>query len=320
MASSHQNVELEAAKFLQKLIHDSKDEPLKLATKLYVILQHMKSSGKEHSMPYQVISRAMETVIHQNGIDIEALKSARPPLTSQNQAGDSAGPSQIGVSKDSTSALGENEMAKTDAHASGRPPVGPKSGMHDAYQGSMSHRSGKSLDHGSPSSLDSKSANSQSQDKKANQKDSKKGNSKRKRTGSPFAEPNADTSQQYDSRNAVPHARIGKLNNKGASSKFQGSMPGITGTYPVMESGFLSPVQGTSSSFENPSLSTQNNNERGTEAFSSVGSLPAELSSGGLEHGSGISNVGADGSKINQVHIHLQSSPSLLLFHKCWNP
>ncbi|CAM8911859.1 unnamed protein product [Rhodiola kirilowii] len=303
MASSHQNVELEAAKFLQKLIHDSKDEPLKLATKLYVILQHMKSSGKEHSMPYQVISRAMETVIHQNGIDIEALKSARPPLTSQNQAGDSAGPSQIGVSKDSTSALGENEMAKTDAHASGRPPVGPKSGMHDAYQGSMSHRSGKSLDHGSPSSLDSKSANSQSQDKKANQKDSKKGNSKRKRTGSPFAEPNADTSQQYDSRNAVPHARIGKLNNKGASSKFQGSMQGITGTYPVMESGFLSPVQGTSSSFENPSLSTQNNNERGTEAFSSVGSLPAELSSGGLEHGSGISNVGADGSKINQGSV-----------------
>lgn len=35
--------------------------------------------------------RAMETVVHQNGIDIEALKSARPPLTSQNQAGDSAG-------------------------------------------------------------------------------------------------------------------------------------------------------------------------------------------------------------------------------------
>lgn len=85
MASSH-NVELEAAKFLHKLIQDSKDEPAKLATKLYVvgvvvsskvfprccvylwlililgilkyqILQHMKSSGKEHSMPYQVISR-----------------------------------------------------------------------------------------------------------------------------------------------------------------------------------------------------------------------------------------------------------------------
>lgn len=81
-----QNVELEAAKFLHKLIQESRDEPAKLATKLYVvgngffafilsaqlmapqnfhiydfkflqILQHMKSSGKEHSMPYQVISR-----------------------------------------------------------------------------------------------------------------------------------------------------------------------------------------------------------------------------------------------------------------------
>lgn len=112
MASSQpsHNVEFEAAKFLQKLIQDSKDEPAKLATKLYVvgvlftwkislsfpifvnsnillfytclllcmyslvvnsnlvfasngylcviqILQHMKASGKEHSMPYQVISR-----------------------------------------------------------------------------------------------------------------------------------------------------------------------------------------------------------------------------------------------------------------------
>lgn len=35
MASQH--VELEAAKFLQKLIQDSKDEPSKLATKLYVV-------------------------------------------------------------------------------------------------------------------------------------------------------------------------------------------------------------------------------------------------------------------------------------------
>lgn len=32
-----QNVELEAAKFLQKLIQESKDEPSKLATKLYVV-------------------------------------------------------------------------------------------------------------------------------------------------------------------------------------------------------------------------------------------------------------------------------------------
>uniref|UniRef100_A0A2P2ME61 Uncharacterized protein n=1 Tax=Rhizophora mucronata TaxID=61149 RepID=A0A2P2ME61_RHIMU len=91
MASSQSspNVEMEAAKFLHKLIQDSKDEPTKLATKLYVILQHMKSSGKENSMPYQVISRAMETVINQNGIDIEALKSSRLPLTGRTPTGDS---------------------------------------------------------------------------------------------------------------------------------------------------------------------------------------------------------------------------------------
>lgn len=89
-----EHVELEAAKFLHKLIQDSKDEPTKLAAKLYVvsetffygmfccfsllhfpsynaymyhyfvcylwvkqILQHMRASGKENSMPFQVISR-----------------------------------------------------------------------------------------------------------------------------------------------------------------------------------------------------------------------------------------------------------------------
>ncbi|KAH7655987.1 hypothetical protein IHE45_18G049000 [Dioscorea alata] len=40
------NVEVEAAKFLLKLIQESPDEPAKLATKLYVICQHMKLSGK----------------------------------------------------------------------------------------------------------------------------------------------------------------------------------------------------------------------------------------------------------------------------------
>ncbi|XP_058203721.1 chromatin structure-remodeling complex protein SYD-like [Rhododendron vialii] len=61
MAAPPNNVELEAAKFLHKLIQESKDEPKKLATKLYVILQHMRSSGKENSMPYQVISRRCPT-------------------------------------------------------------------------------------------------------------------------------------------------------------------------------------------------------------------------------------------------------------------
>ncbi|XP_077236040.1 uncharacterized protein LOC143877723 [Tasmannia lanceolata] len=88
MASSH-HVEMEAAKFLQKLIQDSKDEPPKLATKLFVICQHMKSSGKEQSLPYQVISRAMETVISQHGLDIDALRSSRLPLAGETQMGGS---------------------------------------------------------------------------------------------------------------------------------------------------------------------------------------------------------------------------------------
>ncbi|KAG1358761.1 hypothetical protein COCNU_08G002070 [Cocos nucifera] len=87
MASS-QHVEVEAAKLLHKLIQDSKDEPAKLATKLYVICQHMKLSGKEQSLPYQVISRAMETVISQNGLDIDALRSCRFPFAGGPQTGE----------------------------------------------------------------------------------------------------------------------------------------------------------------------------------------------------------------------------------------
>ncbi|XP_008803891.1 chromatin structure-remodeling complex protein SYD-like isoform X2 [Phoenix dactylifera] len=87
MASS-QHVEVEAAKLLHKLIQESKDEPAKLATKLYVICQHMKLSGKEQSLPYQVISRAMETVISQNGLDIDALRSSRFPFAGGPHTGE----------------------------------------------------------------------------------------------------------------------------------------------------------------------------------------------------------------------------------------
>ncbi|XP_065631375.1 chromatin structure-remodeling complex protein SYD [Quercus suber] len=212
-----QNVELEAAKFLQKLIQDSKDEPAKLATKLYVILQHMKSSGKEHSMPYQVISRAMETVINQHGLDIEALRLSRLPLSGGNQIGDSAsaqfaGSSQAGgVANDSKVGLAENEVSKVDPFASNRPPVGPSSVGHDYYQGSLAHRSSQSFDHESPSSLDSRSANSQSQERQ--QKDGKKATTKRKRgeTSLPM-EQHIDNTQQLDTRNAVVNPRKGKMN------------------------------------------------------------------------------------------------------------
>ncbi|KAL3828168.1 hypothetical protein ACJIZ3_016970 [Penstemon smallii] len=148
MANS-QNVELEAAKFLHKLIQESKDEPTKLATKLYVILQHMRSSGKENSMPYQVISRAMETVIKQHNLDIDTLMSSRLPLAAETQTGDStssqlAGSShRIGVPKDSMSGFAGNEMGTPEAYASNRVQAGPGTEGHDTSQGSATHMSGK---------------------------------------------------------------------------------------------------------------------------------------------------------------------------------
>ncbi|CAI9299634.1 unnamed protein product [Lactuca saligna] len=141
MAATPQNVEMEAAKFLHKLIQESTDEPTKLATKLHVILQHMRSSGKENSMPYQVISRAMETVINRHGLDIEALMSQRQPLTSGSQPGDSslsqiAGPSQqTAVETDSKKPLTTEDTAKI-ATFSSKPLHGPSSAGHDIYQGS----------------------------------------------------------------------------------------------------------------------------------------------------------------------------------------
>ncbi|CAJ2634431.1 unnamed protein product [Trifolium pratense] len=219
--ASPQNVELEAAKFLHKLIQDSKDEPAKLAAKLYAILQHMQSTGKEHSMPYQVISSnrpyfvcvsasvqilascislflltscyfgigrwRVETMINQHGLDIEALQSSRLPLIGGPQIGTSS--QAVGGAKDSRAGLAENEAPKMEPFASGRPPIAPTSGAPDYYQGTVAQRSNQSFDQGSPSSLDSSSANSQSQDrrdaanwdKQVNQKDGKKGVTKRKR-------------------------------------------------------------------------------------------------------------------------------------------
>ncbi|KAI3896797.1 hypothetical protein MKW98_009650 [Papaver atlanticum] len=109
MAAS-QHVEIEAAKFLQKLIHESKDEPAKLATKLHVICQHMKASGKEHSLPYQVISRAMETVVNQHGLDIEAVKAARLPTTGGPQIGEDSGNASRSDAPDSMTPAGGSGM------------------------------------------------------------------------------------------------------------------------------------------------------------------------------------------------------------------
>ncbi|KAK3027834.1 hypothetical protein RJ639_040584 [Escallonia herrerae] len=248
-----QNVELEAAKFLHKLIQESKDEPTKLATKLYVILQHMRSSGKESSMPYQVISRAMETVINQHGLDIEGLMSSRLPSASGTQGGDSASSQLAGssqrvlVSKDSKESLAENELA-----ASTRLPVGPSSAAHDIYQGSISHLNSRSFDHESPSSFDNKSANSQSQERRdspswenVNEKDTKKGSSKRKRADPLLpTEAHITNMAPLDARNRNP--RADKMVNKVEpvrSSSVQGG-----------ESSHLNMVQSSSQMEHNPAM------------------------------------------------------------------
>ncbi|KAE9602017.1 putative DNA helicase chromatin remodeling SNF2 family [Lupinus albus] len=254
--ASAQNVELEAAKFLHKLIQDSKDEPAKLATKLYVILQHMRSSGKEHSMPYQVISRAMETVINQHGLDIEALKASRIPLTGGPQIGSSS--QAVGVAKDSQVVLAENEMSKFDSLASGRPPVAPSGGAPDYYQGSVAQRNSQSFDQGSPSSLDSRSANSQSQDrrdtanwdKQVNPKDCKKATTKRKRGDTSSPVQLHDLPSQLDPRNTAANARKGKQNKAeppdglpGAYANIHGGMAVPTSASPMAEPVFSSSMQ-----------------------------------------------------------------------------
>ncbi|TVU11814.1 hypothetical protein EJB05_45419 [Eragrostis curvula] len=236
MASS-QHVEVEAAKLLHKLIQDSKDEPSKLATKLYVICQHMKLSGKEQSLPYQVISRAMEKVVNQHGIDMDALRSSRIPVVGGQQAGDSssvmpkdkeiiAGQSPM-IAGDASQSSGQAglwqfpsssaDMARHGASMSGRVPAGPNradAAAPDIHQGSMSQKSGRSSGIESPASLqmeDTRSMNSHDS-LKSDEKTSKKTPSKRKRmdpkaTGDLHSEENS----KADAISTGHNTRKGKL-------------------------------------------------------------------------------------------------------------
>ncbi|KAG8094264.1 hypothetical protein GUJ93_ZPchr0012g20724 [Zizania palustris] len=247
MASSQQ-VELEAARLLQKLIQESKDEPAKLATKLYVICQHMKLSGKEQSLPYQVISRAMETVVSQHGIDMDALRSSRIPLAGGPQAGDSSG----AMSKDkeiigSLSPMVGSDASQSNAHAGlwnfpsgstdmtrhgtsipGRVPAGPNrsdvAGA-DIHQGSMSQKSGRSSGMESPASLqieDTRSMNSHDS-LKSDEKTSKKSSSKRKRmdpkaTGDMHSEDNSKSDAISTGHNIRKGKQAGKAGTQGQPS------------------------------------------------------------------------------------------------------
>ncbi|CAM6088580.1 unnamed protein product [Calypogeia fissa] len=73
-----QHVEIEATKFLEKVGQEFKDEPKKLASKLFAICQHMRQTGKEDTLPFRIISRALETVLHRYGLDTSVMNSLHP--------------------------------------------------------------------------------------------------------------------------------------------------------------------------------------------------------------------------------------------------
>ncbi|XP_051203890.1 uncharacterized protein [Lolium perenne] len=236
MASS-QHVEVEAAKLLQKLIQESKDEPAKLATKLYVICQHMKLSGKEQSLPYQVISRAMETVVNQHGIDMDALRSSRVPFAGGPQAVDSSGV----LSKDKEIIGSQSPMVGSDASQgsgqaapwqfpSGRVPTGQNRGDvagSDIHQGSMSQKSGRSSGIESPASLqmeDTRSMNSHDSLKSDEKTSKKASSSKRKRmdskaTGDMQSEDNSKSDAISSGQNIRKKKQLGKGGTQGQPSK-----------------------------------------------------------------------------------------------------
>ncbi|KAM0917905.1 hypothetical protein ACQ4PT_009309 [Festuca glaucescens] len=236
MASS-QHVEVEAAKLLQKLIQESKDEPAKLATKLYVICQHMKLSGKEQSLPYQVISRAMETVVNQHGIDMDALRSSRVPFAGGPQAVDSSGV----LSKDKEIIGSQSPMVGSDAsqgsgqaalwqYPSGRVPTGQNRGDvagSDIHQGSMSQKSGRSSGIESPASLqmeDTRSMNSHDSLKSDEKTSKKASSSKRKRmdskaTGDMQSEDNSKSDAISSGQNIRKKKQVGKAGTQAQPSK-----------------------------------------------------------------------------------------------------
>ncbi|XP_078434053.1 uncharacterized protein LOC144705318 [Wolffia australiana] len=256
MASS-QHVEMEAAKFLHKLIQESKDEPAKLATKLYVICQHMKMSGKEQSLPYQVISRAMETVISQHRLDIEALKSSHLSLGTVPQMGDSRLRQTAGNAPESSVGFGmaqkqtgismwhstQTSVAKDECFNRTAPnytsqnfteATGPSDTAKTEllrsdlmYRGppTQSPKSGKSLEHESSTSLpmeDSRSGNSQERHNSAasdvQAQRKKKSNAKRKRAESKeSSEILGDDPQQSDSASTLFNSLKSKPSGRTAS-------------------------------------------------------------------------------------------------------
>ncbi|CAA7052050.1 unnamed protein product [Microthlaspi erraticum] len=191
--SSSDNIEMEAARYLHRLIRVSTDEPPELATKLYVILEDMKFSGQEHTMPYQVVSRSLDTLVNQHSLDIEVLKSSLPQagdtqtlrsldtVVNQHspdievlkasvclpQAGDTqtkdpgsgnlAGSQMDGAGDKGKTSLSENEMTKYDALIASQ--LGGSNTASQAFYQLSGTQSNIPFDHDTPSTLHSQSHN-----------------------------------------------------------------------------------------------------------------------------------------------------------------
>ncbi|KAL3679447.1 hypothetical protein R1sor_022403 [Riccia sorocarpa] len=87
MAEEGINVELEAATFLEKVGQDLKNEPDKLANKFFTICKAMKLKNQEDSVPFKVISRALETVVYQYGLDPSMFTANQGAVGESSQGG-----------------------------------------------------------------------------------------------------------------------------------------------------------------------------------------------------------------------------------------
>ncbi|KAJ8442624.1 hypothetical protein Cgig2_008400 [Carnegiea gigantea] len=194
--------------------------------------------------------RAMETVINQHSLDIEALTSSRIPLASGSHSGEvartpAAGCSQsVGAFAESKPGMSDNETSRTDGFASSKPPAAPSSMGHDPFQGCASQRSTRSFDQESPSSMDTRSTNSHSQDRRETagweqqgaERDPKRASIKRKMSDTPAVEAQIDNSQQPDVHTGISDIRKERLSGKG---EIPGTFPGG----PVDPSGGKGPVE-----------------------------------------------------------------------------
>uniref|UniRef100_A0A0D3GEZ7 Chromatin structure-remodeling complex protein SYD n=1 Tax=Oryza barthii TaxID=65489 RepID=A0A0D3GEZ7_9ORYZ len=192
---------------------------------------------------------AMETVVSQHGIDMDALRSSRIPLAGGPQAGDSSGampkdkeiigsqPPMVGTDASQSSAhaglwnfpSGSADMARHSASISGRVPAGPNrsdvAGA-DIHQGSMSQKSGRSSGMESPASLqieDTRSMNSHDS-LKSDEKTSKKSSSKRKRVdpkaaGDLHSEDNSKSDAMSTGQNIRKGKQPGKAGTQGQLSR-----------------------------------------------------------------------------------------------------